>query len=233
MKFERKAATIISGTALVLAAAIGGGIAIGGGNDSPVAATTSTTSVTTPAGTTGASSSKPSSEPGSTSSPVTPEATAPVVQAVKSEQAGKPEQAGKSEQAGELRLGMSEAEALATGLLTTRGIDDAMGCHTYSTTTFPDTESAVVISPTSGLARITHPSSYRTLEGIGVGSTAGDIRNTYVKASENRLGFTLFPSNESTGYFVFLVGGEGGPFLDTDVVQRVRTQLLGAECFLN
>ncbi|MCS7482157.1 hypothetical protein ACFFQW_24365 [Umezawaea endophytica] len=227
MKFERKSATIISGAALVLVAAIGGGIAIGGGNDSPVAATTP---VTTTANTTGASSSVPPSRSESTPAPVTPaaiETAAPVVQAVKHDQAG------KAEATGELRLGMSEEEALATGLLTTRGSDDYLGCHTYSTTTFPDTERAVVISPTSGLARITHPSSYRTLEGIGVGSTAGDIRDTYVKASENRLGFTLFPSNESTGYFVFLLGGEGSPFLDTDVVQRVRTQLLGAECFLD
>jgi hypothetical protein len=69
--------------------------------------------------------------------------------------------------------------------------------------------------------------------GIGVGSTAGEIRDAYIKASENRLGFTLFLSNTSTGYLVFLMSGEGSPFLDTDQVQRVRTQLLGSECFLN
>jgi hypothetical protein len=138
-----------------------------------------------------------------------------------------------AETGGEVQLGMSEAEALATGELTARGPDDALGCHTYSTRTFPDTGSAVVISPTSGVARVTLPSSYRTLKGIGVGSTAGEIRDAYIKASENRLGFTLFLSNTSTGYLVFLMSGEGSPFLDTDQVQRVRTQLLGSECFLN
>jgi hypothetical protein len=172
MKVQRKTAAIVSGIAVVLAAASGGGIA--------------------------------------TAAPATPEAAVQT----------------------ELRLGMSEAEALATGELTKQGVDDIFGCHTYSTRTFPDTEKAVVISPTVGVARITQPSAYRTPEGIGAGTTAGELRSAYPEARESRLGFTASFPVESEGYYVFLMRGVGSPFLDTDTVQRTRLEITGSECAL-
>lgn len=133
---------------------------------------------------------------------------------------------------GELRLGMSEAEALATGQLTTRGHDDDADCRTYSTTTFPNTVSAVVISPTTGVVRITQPSAYRTPEGIGAGRTAGELRAAYPGARESRLGFTAFFPVESEGYYVFLMNGEGSPYLETDTVRRTRLESAGSGCTL-
>ncbi|MFD9733903.1 hypothetical protein [Umezawaea sp. NPDC059074] len=227
MKVQRKSAVIVSGVALVLAAAIGGGIAIGGGSVVAATSTPGSTTSTTSAGTPSASAATPS-VPAATPAPVAAVA-APVEQIAKSDP---PPPVVKTDEGPGLRLGMSEEEALATGLLVNRGVDDAWGCHTYSTTTFPDTPKAVVISPTTGVARLTQASAFRTTEGIGVGSTAADVRNTYPQARESRLGFSVFPYEEWNGYHVFLMSGEM-PFLDTDKVQRVRTQWSGAECFLD
>src|SRR5689334_21941968 len=170
MKVQRKSAVIVSGVALVLAAAIGGGIAIGGGDSGSVAVATSTPGSTTSATSTSSAATPPSVSAATPTPAATPAPAAAVAAPVEQIAKSDPQPpVVKTDEGPGLRLGMSEEEALATGLLVNRGVDDALGCHTYSTTTFPDTPKAVVISPTTGIARLTQTSAFRTFEGIGVG----------------------------------------------------------------
>lgn len=132
---------------------------------------------------------------------------------------------------GVLKLGMSEAAAVATGFLT-RGPDDALGCHTYFTQGYPQMEGAVVVSPTTGVVRITIPETAKTSMGIGVGSTLAELKARYPAATEYDSGFTFITNSTPSWYYKFLVDGTGGSFQDTDVVKTIRMQLESPECSL-
>ncbi len=133
---------------------------------------------------------------------------------------------------GVLKLGMSEAEAVATGFLT-QGPDDPLGCHTYYTQGQPDMVGAVVVSPKAGVVRITIPDTAKTSMGIGVGSTVSELKARYPAAAEYRHGFSFSAGGTPSWSYVFLVDGPGSPFLGTDEVTTIRMQLASPECFLD
>jgi hypothetical protein len=128
---------------------------------------------------------------------------------------------------GVLKLGMSEADAVATGFLT-RGPDDALGCHTYFTQGHPQLVGAVIISPKTGVVRITLPVDAKTSMGIGVGSTVVELKARYPAATEHDRGFTVVTQGAKTWFYAFLVDG----LQDADKVTMIRMQLVAPECVL-
>jgi len=125
---------------------------------------------------------------------------------------------------GVLKLGMAEADAVATGFLD-RGPDDGLGCHTYFTQGHPDLVGAVVVSPTAGIVRITIPDTAQTSMGIGVGSTTTDLKARYPRAVERDSGFTVAMGGTPSWYYVFTIGA--------DKVTVIRMQLDAPECLLD
>ena len=124
---------------------------------------------------------------------------------------------------GVLKLGMAEADAVSTGFLT-RGPDDSLGCHTYFTQGHPDSVGAVVISPTTGVVRITLPNDAKTSMGVGVGASVAELKARYPKAVEHDFGFTVTANGTPAWIYVFLV--------ESDSVARIRMQLDTQECSL-
>ncbi|WNV91524.1 hypothetical protein [Umezawaea sp. Da 62-37] len=130
---------------------------------------------------------------------------------------------------GKLQLGMSEADALATGLLTP-GPDDSTGCHTYSTGTQPQTPGAVIISPAKGILRITLPDYAKTTMGISVGSTAAEVKMRYPAADEYDEGFSYLNTSPFPWYYQFIIANGRNPHADGDQVTLVRMQLTSIDC---
>ncbi|MCX2948608.1 hypothetical protein [Lentzea sp. NEAU-D7] len=87
---------------------------------------------------------------------------------------------------GTLALGMSEADALATGSLVEPGspADAEARCKAYATKSVPDTD-AVVVSPARGIVRITMPSYAKTPKNVGAGSTVADVKAAYKNAAQS------------------------------------------------
>jgi hypothetical protein len=94
-------------------------------------------------------------------------------------------------QFGSLALGMSEADALATGSLIepSSAADPENRCKAYATKSVPDAN-AVIISPVRGIVRITVPGYAKTPKGITVGSTVDQVKAAYPNATQS--GSTLF-----------------------------------------
>ncbi|HEX6343294.1 hypothetical protein [Umezawaea sp.] len=132
---------------------------------------------------------------------------------------------------GVLKLGMAEADAVATGFITRTG-DDSLGCHQYSSQGHPDMVGAVVVSPSAGVVRITIPSTAKTSMGIGVGSTVAEVKARYPSATAVLAGFVVHTGGALAWNYVFHVQGTGGSFQDADRVTMIRMQLDTAECFL-
>ncbi|SDK63476.1 hypothetical protein SAMN04488074_106274 [Lentzea albidocapillata subsp. violacea] len=140
----------------------------------PVSTSSRTEAVTTgqPPNSTGGNTGKPDaggtsrSSPKSSSSPPTPES-----------------QPGRY---GTLALGMSEADALATGSLVEPAspADPDNRCKAYATKSVPDTD-AVIVSPVKGLVRITVPNYAKTPKNVGVGSRVADVKAAYQNAVQS------------------------------------------------
>ncbi|PRY45992.1 hypothetical protein [Umezawaea tangerina] len=132
---------------------------------------------------------------------------------------------------GKLHLGMSEADALATGLLTP-GPDDPDGCHIYFSDTQPNISTPVVISPVKGVVRITLPDYAKTSMGISVGATVADVKMRYPAAVEYDEGFSFTTDNPFPWLYQFIVENGRKTHSLTDRVTTVRMQLTTAECAL-
>ncbi|WP_329788341.1 hypothetical protein V1227_27660 [Lentzea sp. DG1S-22] len=109
---------------------------------------------------------------------------------------------------GALLLGMSEADALATGALVepSSPADQENRCKAYATRSVPDGD-AVVISPAKGIVRITRPSTAKTQKNVGVGSTVAEVKAAYGTATQS--GTTvLVPMAASPSWsYVFTTNG--------------------------
>jgi hypothetical protein len=128
---------------------------------------------------------------------------------------------------GVLKLGMSEADAVATGFIT-RAVDDDRGCHQYTTTGHPGVVGAVVTSPTAGVVQITLPNEARTPMDIGVGSTVAEVKARYPAVVELHAGFVVRMSGTPSWNYRFDVSGID----DAGEVSMIRMQLTAPECFL-
>lgn len=79
---------------------------------------------------------------------------------------------------GELRLGATEREALATGLLGSP-TDLPGGCLEYPA----GDDTVVVVAPGRGVVRVTLPRSGETIAGIRIGSPIADVETAYGTAA--------------------------------------------------
>ncbi|MFD4672911.1 hypothetical protein ACFWNN_24510 [Lentzea sp. NPDC058450] len=85
---------------------------------------------------------------------------------------------------GTLALGMSEADALATGSLLQAGTAPDGRCKTYATKS-NSADDAVVISPDRGIVRITLPDFAKTPKNVGQGSKVADVKTAYANAVQS------------------------------------------------
>lgn len=87
---------------------------------------------------------------------------------------------------GMLALGMSEADALATGSLIepAAAADPDNRCKAYATKTVADSN-AVIISPVKGIVRITMPNYAKTPKNIGAGSKVTEVTAAYANAVQS------------------------------------------------
>ncbi|MEV6711823.1 hypothetical protein AB0M48_07215 [Lentzea sp. NPDC051208] len=133
---------------------------------------TETVTVGQPPNSTGANTGKPNpggtskSNPKPPSAPATPES-----------------QPGRY---GTLALGMSEADALATGSLVepSSPADPDNRCKAYATKSVPDAD-AVVVSPAKGIVRITVPNYAKTPKNVGAGSQVSDVKAAYQNSTQS------------------------------------------------
>ncbi|WP_370944346.1 hypothetical protein AB5J62_35390 [Amycolatopsis sp. cg5] len=88
-----------------------------------------------------------------------------------------------------VKLGQSEAKALRSGYLSGDGWDDG-SCNRYATVDRPGDNMRVAISHENGVVRVRVPDNVRTYEGIGVGSTVAEVKETYEDVTEYRLGLS-------------------------------------------
>ncbi|MGO1053009.1 hypothetical protein [Crossiella sp. CA198] len=111
-----------------------------------------------------------------------------------------------------LRLGMSEADALDTGLLST---DDTSGvCRFYRFAAAEGSQpktSGVFISPTNGVVMIGGTSKMLTPQGIWRGSELADLRDAYPVLRRDRLCDWIYraaaPGNPRAHYWFTVDGG--------------------------
>ncbi|MFD4641588.1 hypothetical protein ACFWN2_30065 [Lentzea sp. NPDC058436] len=104
---------------------------------------------------------------------------------------------------GTLALGMSEAEALATGsLLESSPADAENRCKAYATKSVPD-PNAVIVSPAKGIVRITMPSYARTPKNVGAGSTVNDVKTAYANATQSGSSVTVQMTASPPWSYVF------------------------------
>ncbi|WP_253832282.1 hypothetical protein [Actinokineospora globicatena] len=92
---------------------------------------------------------------------------------------------------GKVRIGMSVAEAEATGELVAVDLGSAE-CRAYTFKAYPDRDSlGVGISPVDGVVAIFPPKGARTPEGIGIGSTEAELLTAYPAATTNLHGYRI------------------------------------------
>lgn len=121
---------------------------------------------------------------------------------------------------GKLALGMSGADALATGALVEPGTP-AGSCTTYATTTVPDSDAAV-ISPANGIVRLTLPGYVKTQRGISAGSSVADVKTAYPSATQS--GSALLVQMAGTPKLTYVFETDGA------AVTVVRMRLNANDC---
>lgn len=115
-----------------------------------------------------------------------------------------------------VKLGQSEAKALRTGYLSGDGWDDG-ACNRYATVDRPDDEYRVAISHENGVVRVRVPEQVRTYEGIGVGSTVAEVKETYDGVWEYRRGLSVpVPGYDDRSYEIWIedLYNEDGSYRD-------------------
>lgn len=124
---------------------------------------------------------------------------------------------------GKLKLAMSEADALKTGVLVepTTAPNPDEKCRKYATQSAADAD-AVIISTVKGVVRITLPSYGRTTQGIGVDSKIADVKAAYPNAAQN--GSELVVPMNATPKWDYVFENDG------TVVTKVRMRLADNDC---
>ncbi|MFD9705177.1 hypothetical protein [Lentzea sp. NPDC059081] len=156
-----------------------------------------------------------------TSTPPAPEPTTSVVTQVVTQTVTKPAQPGNRPGFGPLELGMTLAEVKATGLV----------AADFGTP--PDTEcwgdGSVVVSKKHGLVSIRLPAGTKTSTGVGVGSTAGEVRQAHPDAEVYRAGLKAKWTAESYVVF-FATSGTIHQVADTDLVEGIAFRANTQDC---
>ena len=124
---------------------------------------------------------------------------------------------------GDLALGMSEADALKTGVLIepSTTTDPEAHCKSYATQSVADGD-AVIISAAKGIARITLPSYAKSTKNIGAGSTVAAAKTAYPSATQS--GSELLVAMTATPRWIYVFENDG------TTVTRVRMRLAGGDC---
>jgi hypothetical protein len=144
------------------------------------------------------SSKKPTS---TTTPPRTPEAAAPVYN--------------------KLTLGMTEADALKTGMLVEGQPQPDEVCKNYAMTSVSDSK-AVIISAAKGIVRITLPEYAKTSKQIGSGSKVTDLKTAYPTAAQNGSELVVQMNTAPKWFYVFENDGT--------TVKTVRMRLADGDC---
>lgn len=124
---------------------------------------------------------------------------------------------------GPLKLGMSEADAMATEVLSPQPQDGADGCRSFATQGNADNVKAVVVSPKAGVVRITLPAFAKTSTGAGVGSTAAEVKARYSTTVDLGDRLQSWMPGEKSWYYVFTLDAE-------KKVTSIRMELDTPEC---
>lgn len=127
---------------------------------------------------------------------------------------------------GKLKLGMSQADALATGVLIQPSNTALGACAGYRSEGVPSDEAAVVLSPAQGVARITLPGFARTSAGIGAGSTVAELKAKYPAAAAQGSGLAVDMPGAPAWRYVFSVDS-------AQKISGVRMELKNSDCTLN
>lgn len=215
---RRRAAAAVAAGAMSLAVVVGGSFALSGARSANDTLPATRLPVTTVEVTTGepappsssSSTTPPSPPPSSTSSAPTSSSKKP---------SGSTRSSGKTSGGtsapalppstskvigptgwGRLRLGMSEADAIATGEFDLSEGVSGSPCHRYW---LAGHGGPVDISPTYGVARIPAKSGVRTPEGIGAGSTDDEVLAAYPDATTANYVITAPVPGNAKAVYVF------------------------------
>ncbi|RLK60121.1 hypothetical protein CLV68_0618 [Actinokineospora cianjurensis] len=122
---------------------------------------------------------------------------------------------------GKIRIGMSIAEAEATGdlVLQDNGLPE---CASYTFKGYPD--GSVGISPTDGVTAIFPPTGARTPEGIGHGSTQAEFRTAYPAATTDQHGYRIVRLDQGK---VYSFGFGSGSKIDEVVLYTDKQMCFG------
>ncbi|MEV6037902.1 hypothetical protein AB0L65_42605 [Nonomuraea sp. NPDC052116] len=110
---------------------------------------------------------------------------------------------------GNLKLGMTEARARATGRIVRKTIDVPTKCSTYDLRErrYSGNRAGMYISKKQGVVTISAPGrGVKTPQGIGIGATPAQLKAAYPNLKQNALygTFATVPGNPKASY-VFLV----------------------------
>ncbi len=122
---------------------------------------------------------------------------------------------------GALKLGMTLEEVRATGLVSPDfGAQDSGDCWSGE---------RVSVSKKYGVVRVSLPAGAKTSTGIGVGSTAGEVRRAHPGASEYRAGLSAALGDSS--FFAFLMTSrKAEQVADTDRVDHIKIVARVTDC---
>ncbi|GGN00299.1 hypothetical protein GCM10011609_43300 [Lentzea pudingi] len=109
---------------------------------------------------------------------------------------------------GTLSLGMSEADALATGSLVepSSPADPDNRCKAYATKSVPDAN-AVIVSPARGIVRITMPNYAKTPKNVGAGSQVSEVKAAYTNSIQSGSSVTAQISASPPWSYIFETDG--------------------------
>ncbi|GAA3996535.1 hypothetical protein GCM10022247_15620 [Allokutzneria multivorans] len=130
---------------------------------------------------------------------------------------------------GRLKLGMTEAAAVATGLIKANSKPESDGgCrgYNYAGETVRHGYYSLLFSAKHGLVRLEATPGAKTPEGIGIGSKLGDLNRVYTgnKVKHGAVGerVTDVPGNPNANYWVIV---------RNDVLTEVRLELKDQDCY--
>lgn len=120
-----------------------------------------------------------------------------------------------------LSLGMTEVDALKTGMLVEGQPKPDEACKGYAMTSVDDPK-AVIISTAKGVVRITLPEYAKTTKNIGAGSKVTDVKTAYPTATPNGSELVVQMNTAPKWFYVFENDGT--------VVTTVRMRLADSDC---